>query len=158
MSQANSADEFLKSFKGKIGFEKDANPGFFVKYPAKLKLHDMLVWHRETLMSWDPKKESAAHVAARLGMSKSSFVLWANRFQNKDWTVWADALTKLEADSYDVTLEQYEMAYAAAGVYTGDFTLDDFSELEQTIIKKIIFRCRYSSDVSEPVPGEDAEI
>lgn len=152
MDIEQQADALIKSFEGKVEFDEEGYQTFTIANMTLYRLFDVLSENFTLFMNWDPKRESAAHVAARLGMSKSSFLNWVQRAKGMKMSEWLDELHELEAQCYDLTSDQLGFANALPLVYTDEIPLEELTEVEQLAAKKLL---GLSDEQPEEAPAQD---
>lgn len=148
-------DCLLHSLEGKMEFAPDGSMTVVIADDESCDLYDLLNSEDDPFSQWDPDKESAEAVAARLGMAPSTFLYWARLRKTVSWQQWCAQLHELEAKSYNVSPEALTVAKGAEDVCYGRKQLEDYTPFQQAAIEKLLFRCRQKGDVLSSKPERE---
>lgn len=145
VDQRADADDLLGYLEGKVTFDKRGVPTYQIvdeaKYQLSLKLSSALT----KFVTWNPKKESAAHAAAQVGLSKSTFLEWARKFTpdedgQKGGDQYVNDLADLRAQSHGLPTVVWALTCTVQQVCAGAFLLDELKPVEQEFVRKVVAR------------------
>lgn len=143
--QLPDIDVLLSELEDKVTFDKEGNPSYPIVDKAKEKLSQTIALATVAFLEWDPKKESAAHAAAQVGLSKSTFLQWAQKLKTdkngrKDLRPFLVDLAKLSAQAHGLTAPVWAITQAVKQVHLGLTKLDEIPPIEQECVRRICAR------------------